>query len=135
MFSGRYQHTLDPKGRLVLPVRFREAFLLGGHLTPEYVGCLSLWTPPSFEEKARWYTQRAQDDKAYAVASRHWSANSAMVEFDKTGRFAVPAWMRDLARLDGEVFIIGHIDHVELWNAESWEAYDQAAAASFKDLA
>jgi MraZ protein len=116
-FVGQFQHSLDAKGRLILPAKFRSEFEHGGHLSPNTEGCVALWTQGEFARKTEEYLAESRgggsQGRQYA---RYWAANSSDVEFDKQGRFALPAAIRDYGRLTGDVLIVGMLDHVELWN-------------------
>jgi MraZ protein len=133
LFNGQTTHTLDPKGRLVLPASYREFFVLGGHLTPDPVGCVSLWTPTEYNLIVADLTEKAKTSSAGRAAQRHWAAHSSTVEFDKMGRFAVPARLRTASSLEGEVLIIGNLNHIELWNPDAWARYDEVAAGLFAE--
>lgn len=132
-FVGQFQHTLDPKGRLILPAKFRGEFERGGHLSPNSEGCVALWTPGEF---ARQMEERLQQSRVGGAAERqqmrYWSANSSDVEFDKQGRFALPGSIREYGRLVGDVLIVGAIDHVELWNPVVYEEMVNAAQEAFR---
>ncbi len=132
-FVGQFQHSLDAKGRLILPARFRPEFERGGHLSPNTEGCVALWTPGEF---ARQMEDRLQQSRMGGSLERqqvrYWSANSSDVEFDKQGRFALPTAIRDYGRLVGDVLIVGAIDHVELWNPSTYQEMVNAAEELFK---
>jgi MraZ protein len=133
LFNGQTTHTLDPKGRLVLPASYREPFVFGGHVTPDPVGCVSLWTPTEYNLIAADLEEKSKASSQGKAARRHWVANSFTVEFDKLGRFAVPSLLRAASSLEGEVLIIGNLNHIELWNPEAWARYDEVAAGFFAE--
>ncbi|MDQ3574195.1 MAG: division/cell wall cluster transcriptional repressor MraZ [Actinomycetota bacterium] len=119
-FFGRYEHSLDVKGRIILPAKFRPFFERGGYLTQYYNRCLALWTPEKFEEQmlAR---EAAQDVSAEERnLARLWSSGTQEVEVDKQGRIAIPPHLRVFAHLEGEVLVHGAINRLELWNPELW---------------
>src|SRR5476649_2362336 len=101
-FVGQYQHSLDAKGRLILPAKFRGEFGRGGHLSPNTEGCVALWTPGEF---SRQMEERLNQSRVGGAAERqqvrYWSANSFDVEFDKQGRFALPSSTREFGELSG----------------------------------
>jgi MraZ protein len=119
-FVGAYEHSLDSKGRLVLPVKFRAAFAQGAWLSQYKQRCLALWTPEQFA--------RQLDDMEAMLAletpdvnrSRFLAAGSLDVEVDKQGRLPIPKVMRDYARLDGSVLITGAINRLEIWHPPLW---------------
>ncbi len=132
-FFGQFQHSLDAKGRLILPAKFRVEFERGGHLSPNTEGCVALWTPGEF---SRQMDERLQMSRTGGSSERqqvrYWSANSSDVEFDKQGRFALPAAIREYGQLSGDVLIVGAIDHVELWNPTTYVEKVDVAEEIFK---
>lgn len=132
-FVGQFQHSLDVKGRLILPAKFRPEFERGGHLSPNTEGCIALWTPGEF---ARQSEERLEQSRSGGAPERqqvrYWAANSSDVEFDKQGRFALPTAIRDYGRLTGDVLIVGALDHIELWNPATYAEQVNAAEEIFK---
>jgi MraZ protein len=132
-FVGQFQHTLDAKGRLILPAPFRPPFERGGHLSPNSEGCVALWTPGEFErQKAERQAQSREGGQVGRRLSRYWASNSKEVEFDKQGRFALPAHIREYGRLSGDVLVVGALDHLELWNPEVYAEQVNSAEEMFK---
>jgi MraZ protein len=119
-FVGRYEHSLDTKGRVILPVKFRADFERGGFLTEHREGCLALWTPGEFERQMQAMQERASSGRTERNRARTWAASSHEVEIDRQGRMAIPAHLRQFGSLDGDVLVCGAIDRVELWNPEVW---------------
>ena len=120
-FVGRFEHNVDPKGRVILPARFRDSFTRGGFLTANREGCVALWTPGEFERQMSEMLEDSKADRDGRNRARVWASNSSDIEVDKQGRMAVPANLREFAQLAGEVLIIGAIDRIELWNPTLWE--------------
>jgi MraZ protein len=120
-FFGRYEHSLDEKGRVILPSKFRGPFEHGGYLTQYQDGCLSLWTPDEFESQMEVMQERASASRGDRNLARLWASTSHEVEVDRQGRMAIPSHLREFAGLDGDVLVHGAIDRVELWNPASWE--------------
>ena len=119
-FVGRYEHSLDTKGRVILPAKFRADFDRGGYLTENREGCLALWTPGEFDRQMVAMRERATTGRTDRNRARLWAANSHEVEIDRQGRMAIPAHLRAFAGLESEVLVHGAIDRVELWNPPSW---------------
>jgi MraZ protein len=120
-FFGRYEHSLDDKGRVILPSKFRGPFERGGYLTQYQDGCLSLWTPDEFESQMEVVQERAASSKSDRNLARLWASTSHEVEVDRQGRMAIPSHLRDFAGLDGDVLVHGAIDRIELWNPTRWD--------------
>jgi MraZ protein len=124
-FFGRYEHSLDPKGRVILPAKFRAAFDEGGYLTQYHDRCLALWTPDEFDKQMRGMQEAQEQGREQRNLARLWASGSAEVDVDRQGRMAIPQHLRDFARLDvpgGDCLVIGAIDRVELWSPAQWQA-------------
>ena len=119
-FFGRYEHSLDPKGRLILPSRYRPAFESGGYLSQFNDRCLALWTPEDFEKQMELMEENQERGKDERNLARIWAAGSQEVEIDKQGRMAIPAYLRDYARLTSDVLVNGAITRLELWDPTLW---------------
>ncbi len=133
-FVGQFQHSLDVKGRLILPARFRPEFERGGHLSPNTEGCVALWTPAEFARQTE--ERLAQSRRGGALErqqARFWAANSSDVEFDRQGRFALPSAIREYGGLSSDVLIVGALDHVELWDPARYGLAVGPAERMFKD--
>lgn len=126
-FFGRYEHSLDNKGRLILPSRFREPFEHGGYLTAGQDGCLALWTPDEFDSQMASMAAGAQQTVEQRQLARVWAAGTIDVAPDSQGRIAIPAHLRQFAQLDGSVWVMGAIEKVELWSPAVWTEKVQGA--------
>ncbi|MGH9080420.1 MAG: division/cell wall cluster transcriptional repressor MraZ [Acidimicrobiales bacterium] len=120
-FFGRFEHSLDDKGRVILPSKFRGHFEHGGYLTQYQDGCLALWMPDRFEQQMEAMLERAETGKSDRHMARLWASTSHEMEIDRQGRMAIPARLREFAGLVGDVLVLGAIDRVELWNRETWD--------------
>jgi MraZ protein len=120
-FFGTYEHSLDSKGRVILPSKFRAAFEQGGYLTEARDGCLALWTPEEFERQMEEMQEQAAASRANRNMARFWASASRELEVDRQGRMVLPARMREYAELETEVVVVGVIDRVELWNPARWQ--------------
>ncbi len=117
---GRHEHSLDVKGRIILPARYRSSFDTLAYLSKNTEGCLALWTPEAFERKLDQMESlydRSPQDRA---VMRAWASGSTEVELDRQGRVAIPGYFREYAHLEDAVLIHGAISHIELWNPEEW---------------
>lgn len=121
MFMGEYNHSIDAKGRLIVPAKFREALGENFVVTRGLDGCLfvfpnNIWT--EFEEKLN---KLPMTDKKARQFSRFFLRGAAIPEVDKQGRILIPASLREAAGLDKEVTMIGMGNRVEIWNPELLE--------------
>ncbi len=124
-FIGTHEHSLDAKGRLTLPARFRsmlgESCVIG---RSEYSDdCLAIWRNSDFVEYSNRLIEQDMQDDAVRRRVRIWSSEAFPVEIDANGRLAVPARLRQYASLVREVLVIGAIKTIELWSPELWSAY------------
>ena len=127
MFMGEYNHTIDAKGRLIIPSKFREALGSELVLTKGLDGCLFVFPMKeweAFEEKLR---SLPLIDKNARKFSRFFLAGASTCELDKQGRILVPGTLREFAQMDKEVVLTGMLDRIEVWSKEQWlenNAYD-----------
>ena len=127
MFMGEYNHTIDAKGRLIIPSKFREALGSEFVLTKGLDGCLFVFPMKeweAFEEKLR---SLPLIDKNARKFSRFFLAGASTCELDKQGRILVPGTLREFAQMDKEVVLTGMLDRIEVWSKEQWlenNAYD-----------
>ena len=134
MFVGTFEHSLDDKGRLVLPTAFRPRLAEGGYLTP-YESCLALWAPSQFEDFVERLSQKVRSGEASPNAIRVFMANASDVRPDSQGRFPVTPRLRTFAGLtpgSGAV-LAGVRDHIEIWEPQRWEEVSTQGDASLAD--
>lgn len=120
-FIGRYEHSLDAKGRVILPVKFRAPFERGGFLSQYHDGCLALWTPEEYDRQLETMEQESVQGRDQRNLARVWAQGSTEVEVDRSGRMAIPAYLRNWAQLESEVLVMGAIGRVEIWSPPVWE--------------
>ncbi|MBR2950198.1 MAG: division/cell wall cluster transcriptional repressor MraZ [Lachnospiraceae bacterium] len=135
MLMGEYSHTLDTKGRLIIPSKFREALGDKFVVTKGMDGCLFVYGPNEwtvFEEKLRTYSISKKDSRNYV---RHFLAGAAEVEVDKQGRILLPNKLREYAQLIKDVALIGVGDRIEIWNQERWSQLEAEMDAAMDDIA
>ena len=132
-FFGRYEHSLDPKGRVVLPARFRAQFDSRAFLTQYLDGCVALWTPEEFDKRLAEYSQAQTRSSAERNLARVWAAGSQEVEIDRQGRVPLPPYLKNFAHLDRNVLVVGAMERIELWDPEHWELRVRPAEASLTD--
>lgn len=116
---GTHDHTLDEKGRFVLPAKFRNHFSGTAYLAPG-AGCVALWPPEHFEQMVRRIEEQIRAGEVEAMVLAGLAASSEEVRPDAQGRISVPERLRDLATLEHEVVVCGAIDRIEVWDASTW---------------
>lgn len=132
-FFGRFEHSLDIKGRIILPARFRPNFGPQAYVSKHQERCLALWTSDQFEKQME-EQERLQDlGRLERNLARLWAAGSAEVDIDRQGRLAIPLYLREFARLESAVLINGALNRVELWNPDEWEHKVRPAEAALTD--
>lgn len=122
MFMGEYNHTVDEKGRLIIPSKFREELGNEFVVTKGLDGCLFAYDMKEWgilEEKLRSLPLTNKDARAF---SRYMLAGAAQVEIDKQGRALVPSLLRTFAGIEKDVVLIGVASRFEIWSKEKWEA-------------
>lgn len=119
MFVGTFEHSLDDKGRIVLPSTFRSHLADKGFLS-QFDGCLGLWTEDGFHEVSSRLKDKIREGLAPQEALRAFSANAHEVRPDAQGRITIPQRLRDFAGLGRDAVVIGAIDRIEIWDAARW---------------
>jgi len=130
-FFGKYEHSLDAKGRVILPARFRNDFVPRAFLSQHEDRCLALWTEEEFDKQLAEHEALQGQGQSEMNRARVWASGSTEVEIDKQGRMAIPSYLRRFARLetDSPVMFTGAINRVELWNPTIWARRVQSAEA------
>ncbi len=121
MFMGEYNHTIDTKGRLIVPSKFREALGDTFVVTKGLDGCLFVYDNQewnAFEEKLKSLPITNKEARQFA---RFFLAGAAEVEVDKQGRILVPNILREFAQINKEVVLIGVASRIEIWSKERFE--------------
>ncbi len=124
MLVGRYSHSIDAKGRLFIPAKFREELGYSFFVTKGIDKCLFVFAAESFAELGRKFKSIALTDRKAQVFLRKLFANAVECVPDKQGRIGIPAHLREAAGLSNEVTAIGVLSRVELWNPEAWQEYE-----------
>jgi MraZ protein len=121
MFLGQYQHTLDDKGRLMIPARYRELLVGGAFITQGFDRCLMVMTTSYFEEVYRRINAMNLADPTARLLRRLILANAYPVEVDKVGRVLVSNNLRQVINLEGEAIVAGQGDYFEVWTPALWQ--------------
>lgn len=123
MFSGEYQHSVDPKGRLIMPSKFREGLGDKFMITRGLDDCLFVYSMAdweSFEGKLKSLPMTDNNARAFV---RFFLSGATECELDKQGRILVPQNLRDYAGIDKDVAVVGVSSRVEIWDKDKWQKY------------
>lgn len=120
MFTGQYNHTVDTKGRLIIPSKFRE--ILGEQfvVTKGMDGCLFAFSNDDwkvFEEKLKALPITNKNARKFA---RFFLAGAGEVELDKQGRILLPQHLREFGEIDKDVVLVGVGSRIEIWDRDKW---------------
>lgn len=121
-FIGQYNHTIDAKGRLSIPVKYREKLGESFVLTKGMDGCLFAMSALEFANLAQELNKMPLNSKDSRKMNRHFFAGADVCTLDKQGRILVKPELRKEAGLDKDVVLVGVKNRVEIWNKEAWEA-------------
>lgn len=127
MFKGEYNHTVDAKGRLIVPAKYREALGDTFVVTKGLDGCLFVYPNEEWENIEEKFHETPLTTKDARKFSRFFFAGAADCELDKQGRILIPSNLREFAGLQKEVVLVGVLNRIEIWSKERWEdesAYD-----------
>ena len=121
MFMGEYNHTIDAKGRLIIPSKFRESLGDEFVVTKGMDGCLFVYDNEEWKKFEEKLLSLPMMDKQVRQFTRYFLAGAASVEVDKQGRINLPANLREYAGIDKEVVSVGVFSRVEIWSKERYQ--------------
>ncbi len=121
MFMGEYAHSIDSKGRLIMPARFREQLGSEFVVTKGLDDCLFVYSPEEWQEIEKAFRQIPLTTRDARKFARFFFAGAASVELDKQGRVLLPAVLRDFAGLTKDVVLVGVLNRIEIWDKARWE--------------
>ena len=135
MLTGEFNHSIDSKGRLIIPSKLRDSLVEHFVITKGMDGCLFLYPEnewEAFEEKLRTLpltNKKARDFKRFFLGS------AVDGEIDKQGRVLLSSSLRTYAGLEKEVVLAGVLDKVEIWSKEAWDARTNDIEENIEDIA
>ncbi len=135
MLIGEYEHSLDVKGRLIMPAKLRDDMGEKFIITKGLDGCLfgfsqNEWT--NFEEKLKTLPLTNKNARDFV---RFFLSGAMECEIDKQGRFLISSNLREYANMEKDVVIIGVGTRLEIWNREKWKAYNSDENISADEIA
>ena len=129
MFMGEYNHTIDAKGRLIIPSKFRESLGDEFVVTKGMDGCLFVYDNEEWKKFEEKLLSLPMMDKQVRQFTRYFLAGAASVEVDKQGRILIPSVLREFADITKDAVLVGVGSSIEIWSRERWEG-----TVSFEDM-
>ncbi|MCH1640368.1 division/cell wall cluster transcriptional repressor MraZ [Paenibacillus timonensis] len=135
MFMGEFQHSIDDKGRIIIPAKFRD--LLGSSfvVTRGLDQCLFVYPMQEWEvleQKLKALPLMKSDARAF---TRFFFSGATECEWDKQGRVNLPGSLRQYAKLEKDCIVLGVSNRVEIWSKDTWEQYFQQSEDTFNEIA
>jgi len=139
MFYGEHEHTIDNKGRLIIPSKFRESFkeydIEKFYITRGLDKCLFLFTENEWKSQESKFKSMPFTKTESRRFNRLYFSGACEVECDKQGRILIPKYLKDFADIKRDVMIIGVSNRIEIWSRDSWNEYYSTSKESFEEIA
>ncbi|MGO4372039.1 division/cell wall cluster transcriptional repressor MraZ [Paenibacillus sp. 2TAB19] len=135
MFMGEFQHSIDEKGRIIIPAKFRDSLGSTFIATRGLDNCLFVYPMSEWavlEEKLKSLPLMKADARAF---TRFFFSGATECELDKQGRVNLPSHLRDYAKLDKECMVLGVSGRVEIWSKQTWDGYYEQSEQAFNEIA
>jgi MraZ protein len=130
MFLGQYEHTIDEKGRITIPSKYREELDSAVYVTQGFDGNLQVLPPDLFAVMSKQVNALSFADANSRRLRRIIYANAEVINFDNAGRILLPAFLREVANLKETAIVAGNGTYFELWSPENWQGQQD----SLKDV-
>ncbi len=135
MFIGEYRHSIDDKGRLAIPVKFRGDLESGAIVTRGLDGCLYVYTSAEWQKLAGKLAAMPMSQSNSRAFARLMLAGAMDCAIDGQGRIVLPEYLRKYANVKKNVVIAGLYNHLELWDEKAWNAYKQKTEKDSGEIA
>jgi len=135
MFIGEYHHTIDEKGRIIIPAKFREELGNSFIITRGIENCLFVYSKENWAQITNKLNSLPFTKKDARTFNRFFMSGATDVELDKQGRVNISKPLIDYANLLKDCVIIGTGDRLEVWSQESWESFFDSTKDSMSDIA
>jgi MraZ protein len=135
MLMGEFHHTLDTKGRVIIPAKFREQLGNQFFMTRGMDGCLFGYPSEQWqilEKKMQQLPLTKRDARSFV---RFFYSAATECEFDRQGRIIIPKTLRDHAGLEKKCVIVGVSERFEIWSENRWNEFSQKAEENFDNIA
>jgi MraZ protein len=135
MLIGEYRHSVDPKGRLAIPSKFRQDFCQGLILTKGVDTCLFGFVRTEWDKVVEKITKLPISQANSRAFARLLLAGAFETEVDKQGRILIPEHLRKYANIVKRVVIVGVYSRIEIWDEKKWEEYRQSSEDNAEEIA
>jgi len=139
MFYGEYEHTLDNKGRVIIPAKFREIFkeryVERFYITRGLDQCLFVFTEEVWKIQEKKFREMPFTRTESRKFNRLFFSGASDVICDKQGRILIPEYLKKFGEIKSEVVIVGVSDRIEVWSKEKWQLFVEGNKDTFEDLA
>jgi len=135
MLIGEYNHTIDTKGRMALPAKFRQVFKSGAVITRGLDNCLFIYPKKDWQVLATKLASLPISQAKTRAFARLMLAGAMDVSLDKQGRVNLPDYLTNYAKLNKKVVVTGLYDRLEVWDENEWSKYRQQTESSSSDIA
>lgn len=139
MFYGEYKHTLDRKGRLIIPSKFREVFkehyVEKIFITRGLDKCLFVFAEEEWKSQEQKFKSMSFTKAEHRKFNRLYFSGATDTVPDKQGRILLPQYLKDYAGIKKEIVIVGISNRIEIWAKEAWSQYYESQKDSFEDIA
>jgi MraZ protein len=138
MFYGEYLHSIDRKGRLILPSKFREVsknnFIEKFFVTRGLDKCLFMFSEEEWKSQENKFKSVSFTKQESRVFNRIYFSGAVDVAADKQGRILIPQYLKDFAEIKREVVIVGVSNRIEIWAKEKWQEFYKNWRSSFEEI-
>ena len=139
VFYGEYSHTLDKKGRIIIPSRFRDAIRDNGiekfYVTRGLDECLFIFSEDEWKAQESKFKSMPFTKREVRKFRRLFFAGAVEAEPDKQWRILVPDYLRDYASLKRNIMIIGVSNRIEVWSKDKWQEFYKTTKEKYEDIA
>ncbi len=135
MLLGEYQHTIDDKGRMAIPAKFRKSLSGGVVVTKGFDGCLYLYPVEEWTKLADKLAHLSITQADARAFSRLMLGGASHADIDSQGRVLVPDYLRTYAGIGGKAVIIGLYNRAEIWEEEKWQNYRRSVEERGDEIA
>lgn len=134
MYIGEYTHSIDDKGRVIMPSKFREELGMKFYVTKGMEGCIFVYDEIEWKRLEEKTKNLKLTSKKARQFERLFYAPARELEFDKQGRFVIPQNLRDYASIEKEASIIGVSSRIEIWDKEKYEDYINGSEMDYDSI-